>query len=365
MPRIPVESWTSRTCVIGGREVLAFGGCSYLGLAHHPAVQKAMVEGARRWGLTTTASRETTGNTLAHEGLEREVAAFFGFESAILTTEGYTANLALGQALAGTYPHMLLDATSHSSVVHSARAHGFHVAFYEHLNAADAVAKARDRAGEGVVVMADGVFAADGGVTPARAIYDGLPTERSLLVIDDCHGFCTLGERGRGVLELQGVPRDERVVLTTTLGKGLGCYGGAICGPRWLFDAVRAKSSVYRGTTPCPPPMIEAAREALRVIDREPVLLERLRRNVLHARRVLGRFAPPPTHPLVPIFTFSWEPFDDMKRAERELLEAGFLIPLIDYPGGPTPWYFRMTVSAAHEPADIDAVGAAVARAAR
>lgn len=357
MPRLPIEMWTDRTCRISGRELLAFGGCNYLGLAFHPVVREAMVEGVGRWGLTTTASRETTGNTMAHEALEREAASFFGAPKAVLTTEGYTANLALGQALAGGHRHAVLDERSHSSVVHAMKAHGLLVSFFRHLDAADALRRAGERAGEGCVLMTDGVFAADGGVAPVGAMYRGLPARGVTLVIDDCHGFCTLGPRGRGVCEMDGVPLDDpRVVLTATFAKGLGCYGGIICGSDRVVDSVR-EVSVYRGTTPCPPPMVEAARQALRVIDREPERLARLRNNVSGVRRVLGRLSVPASHPPVPIFTFVAEPTGEMRAVESRLRELGVLVPLIDYPGGPTPWYFRLTVSAAHTAEDLERLG--------
>ncbi len=357
MSRLPIEMWTDRTCRLGGRELLAFGGCNYLGLSFHPDVRAAMAEGVGRWGLTTTASRETTGNTMAHEALEREAAAFFGAPAAVLTTEGYTANLALGQALASTHRHAVLDEKSHSSVVHAMRAHGLSTVFFRHLDAGDALRLARERAGEGCVLMTDGVFAADGGVAPAGAIFRGLPARGVTLVIDDCHGFCTLGPRGRGVCELEGVPLDDpRVVLTATFAKGLGCYGGVVCGSERVVGSVR-EVSVYRGTTPCPPPMVEAARRALHIIDHEPERLGRLRENVVGVRRALGGLSPAPSRPLVPIFTFVTEPAGEMRGVESRLRELGVLVPLIDYPGGPTPWYFRLTVSAAHTAADLEQLG--------
>src|SRR5262245_30891422 len=100
MARTPIQSSTSTTVTIAGRQLLSFAGNNYMALAHHPAVHAALLEGATDLGLTTTSSRETTGNTTAHEALERQLADFLRTESAILTCEGYTANIALAQSLA-------------------------------------------------------------------------------------------------------------------------------------------------------------------------------------------------------------------------------------------------------------------------
>lgn len=369
MPRIGFESWTTSTGVIDGKQHVVFGGCNYLGLAHHPGVHHAVTQGLARWGLTTTASRETTGNTRAHESLEREIAAFVGMPAAILTTEGYTANLALGQGLAADHGVAVLDEKSHSSVVLGMTAAGIRVEYYRHLDAGHAIEVARKHVGnpasKGVVVMSDGVFAADGGVAPAAAILAGLPAKGVTLVLDDCHGFTVLGETGRGLVERDGIAGDARVVLTTTFGKGLGCYGGAIVGQRAVVDAIMQRSLVYRGTTPCPPPAVEGAREALRIIDREPERLVRLRENVRLMRRVLGQTigwrAPEPLDALVPIFVFWLEQAGEMHRVQKVLSEAGFFVPLIDYPCGPTPWYFRATVTAGHTAEQIESFGKALA----
>ncbi|QOJ01565.1 MAG: pyridoxal phosphate-dependent aminotransferase family protein [Phycisphaeraceae bacterium] len=375
MPRIPFEGWTESTARLGGREVDVFGGCNYLGLAHRAEAVAAVRDGAARWGLTTTASRETTGNTTAHEAMEREIAAFLGKPAAILTTEGYTANIALGQGLAGGRRVAVVDERSHSSVVFGMGAPGLVVETYRHLDAGDAARAAGRHDPREVVVMTDGVFAADGGVAPAGAILRGL-APGAMLVIDDCHGFCTLGPGGRGVAAMDGVSGDPRVVITTTFGKGLGAYGGAVVGEPAVVEAVRERSLVYRGTTPCPPPMIEGARAALRVLAGEPGLVERLGANVREVRRVLwAAFAGAGVEasasitddgsPRVPIFVFWLGSAGRMRAVQEAMLSAGVFVPLIDYPGGPVPWYFRATVSACHTAAQIGRLGEVLGRALR
>jgi 8-amino-7-oxononanoate synthase len=353
---MPVEGWTATTITMDGREMLAFGGCNYLGLSNHPDVLRVVREQFDRYGLSTTASRETTGNTVSHEALEAALARFFGMEAAILTPEGYTANIALGQALAEAHTVALIDEKSHRSVVHMAKAAGLRVELFRHLDCGHLRTLLRAHSGPGVCILTDGVFAADGAVAPLDAMVPLAQDAGATLVVDDCHGFCTLGASGRGALQHFGITPWPGLVVTTTLAKGLGCYGGTVVGTRAMVDTVRRAGGVYRGTTPVPPAIAEGAREALAIIDREPTLVPNLQRNVLHARRVLRHMAPAESSPPVPIMTFV--PGDEraMEMLEVRLRAEGIMIPLIDYPGGPAPRYFRMTLSARHTPEMIQRV---------
>jgi 8-amino-7-oxononanoate synthase len=382
MPRIGFESWDGAHAAIDGSPRVVFGGCNYLGLAQHPAVHAAIVRGLEKWGTTTTASRETTGNTRVHEALESEIAAFLGLPAAILTTEGYTANIALGQGLAGEYTVAVVDDKSHSSVIFGMGAPGLRIVTYRHLDAGDAVAVARRERGRGerVVVMSDGVFAAGGSVAPAGDILAGLEDDTPL-ILDDCHGFTVLGESGRGTAHHFGIQRDPRLIITTTFGKGLGCYGGAVLGSSRLVARIRERALVYRGTTPCPPALIEGAREALRVLEREPEHLAALRRNIGHMKRALieaigwrpvqepatvrGGADGRGVAPEVPIFVFHLPTARAMERVQKALSDEGYFVPLIDYPGGPVPLYFRPTVTASHTEGEIEEFAGAMKSSAR
>lgn len=360
MGRIPIDSCTPTTVTVDGREVLAFGGCNYLGLSHDPRVHAAMSAALATLGVSTTASRETTGNTTTHEALERELAAFVGFEAGILSTEGYTANFMAMQTLAGDHGVAIVDAQSHRSVVHACRAANMQVFEYEHLNAESAAWLVRQHADAGIAIVTDSVFAADGAIAPLEALYRLLPPHRATLVVDDCHGFCVLGPGGRGsvphLLDSTSL-RDPRLVVTTTLAKGLGCYGGVVMGTRAFVDRVQQRAWVYRSSTPLPPPLAAASREALRIVRETPALVERLRANIAAMRGVFGRLglALPPEG--VPIFTFYLDEAERMRAIHDRLWQRGVLAPLIDYPGGPAPWYFRVVVNAAHAPADIARLG--------
>ncbi len=361
MPRVPNRELSATHAVFPvrgeARSVLNFAGCNYLGLAHEPRVHAAAIRGMGKYGLTTTASRETTGNTDAHTALETELAEFLGREAAILTTEGYTANVALCETLGHTHKVALIDEKSHRSVGHAAEASGMRTVRFRHRDAAHAAELAQRAAAEvgadAVVILTDGVFTADGVIAPVPELVKALPGAGSILIVDDCHGFCVLGRNGRGTCAHFGVD-DPRVVITTTLAKGLGCYGGVIAGQKELIDRIQNTARIYRGTTPCPPPMIEAAREAVRILIERPQLSQRLLTQAGYLRRKLAGCGVCLNDAPTPILAFVLESKAKMDEISAALLDRGVFAPVIEYPGGPAQWYFRITLTAEHTREDID-----------
>ena len=354
---------------MNGREILAFGGCNYMGLAHDPAVHRALTEGLARYGISTTASRETTGNTVVHDALESALAAFTGQEAAILSAEGYTANFAAAQALAEDHRVALIDANGHRSIRNAATAAGMFVFEYEHLNVESAAWLVRQNADAGVAIMTDSVFAADGAVAPVRELLAVLPKGRASLVIDDCHGFAVLGPRGEGAIRHFELD-DSRVLMTTTLAKGLGCYGGAVLGRQALVKRVQDRAWVYRSSTPVPPPLAAAALKAVQIMEEGGAAKVRTLRSrverLAEGLDSLGLLSKAQrAGAAIPIFTFWFEPQRAMTLVYESLLGAGILAPLIAYPGGPTEQYFRVVVNACHSESDIDRLLAALAKALR
>lgn len=363
-----VTSSSTTRVEIDGRTLLTFGGCDYLGLAHHPAVVAAAAEAMRVYGLSVTASRVTTGNAAAHVALERDVAALLGQEAACALPEGYMANLALAQALASggaggaPAPVALIDERAHRSVSDSARAAGLEIVRFRHRDAGDAGGRLRAIAGP-VAIMTDGVFTADGSVAPVAELLLLLRDGRDVLVVDDCHGVGVLGG-GRGTCREAGLD-DPRVVLTTTLAKGVGCYGGAVAGTHEVVDRVRHRATAFICTTPIPPAMAAAASAAIEIIAGDPARNRRLLANARRLRDSLGALGLSLAEQPTPIAAFLAGDEARMERVHAALLAAGILAPLIRYPGGPAERYFRLTVTAEHTPADIERLCEAMGRALR
>lgn len=353
MARLGIESSRGSTVVLDGRELDYFGGCGYLGLAHHPRVVEALAEGLRRHGVSAGASRETTGNTRAHEALESDLARQLGCEAALLLPEGYTANFAAAQALSLEHAVALVDERSHPSLFDAARNAQLELQSLPH---GDSVALRRALTYCGsrrAVVMTDSVFPSRGVIAPLAEWAELARSHGGTLLVDDCHGTGVLGPTGRGALEQAGIG-GEHVLLTSTLSKALGCYGGFIAGTRAHIERVQRHSSVYVGTTPIPPAIAEAARAALDVAFGDGQRVAQLRANIAVFAAGLERLGFGRMRAELPVFSFALASAESMLALEAGLRADGILAPYIRYPGGPPAGNFRIVVTAAHSLAQIE-----------
>jgi len=342
---------------LDGRELVTFAGCDYLGLAHDRRVVEALRGGADRCGISAGASRSTTGTCSAHERLEAELARLIGTEACALTPDGFLANLAAAEAIGPA--HALADADAHPTLVES---FGADVRRYPHLDAGAAAKLAEELRVDGgrLALCTDGVFAATGDVAPLDRLVAILRGPDDLLLADDCHGTGVLGVGGSGTPAHFGLD-GTRLAVTTTLAKALGCAGGVVGGASAIIERVR-RTTAYVCTTPIAPAMAEAALEALRIIGQEPDRLDRLHDNERRMRSALHSVGIDTGGSPTPIFCFTMGTPDSMRRIERDLLRAGFLAPLVEYPGSPAGGCFRLIVTSEHEPGQIDALAACLDR---
>ncbi len=349
-PRVAIESSTGRTISMAGHEFLFFGGCSYLALSHDPRVVAALCAATARHGISSGASRETTGNVLEHEALERELARVLELEDALLLPEGATANLALGEALVGEFPLALVDHESHPTVALAARLGSPTVENF--ASTAGPIDRIRSAEGD-VAIWTDGVFPSSGREAALQDLLAALAPGRGCLIVDDCHGFGVRGARGRGSLEACGI-NDPRVIVTGTLSKALGTYGGFVAGTRRRIAAVRERSSLYLCTTPLAPPLAAAARSALSILVSDTDRLAAYRGSLREFRNRLGAIGVPLKPLDFPVVAFELDPPERMRRVHEAALNEAVFLPLIHYAGGGRNGFFRIVWNAAHTRADLE-----------
>lgn len=348
-----IEAATATTVRVSGRELVLFAGCDYLGLAHHPRVVAALERGLCEFGVSSSGSRATTGNTTAHDELERDLARFFGVEAALLVPDGYLSNLVLAQTLPPEIATILVDRESHVSVRDALILAGRDVHEYAFADADSAREVARTHAHGGLAIFTDGVFPVLRTLAPLGTLLESLPAD-GILVVDDCHGVGVLGTRGRGSLEHAGIV-DRRVIVTGTLSKALGCFGGFIAGSREHVERARTRSRAFIGSTPIPPALARAASAALAVVDDEPRRRARLFEHTSRVRALFKRLALPVGTVPFPVLALQLSPRARMERVHDELEAAGILVPCVDYPDG-LGGYLRIALRADHTDSQVDAL---------
>lgn len=267
-------------------DLLDLASNDYLGLARHPDVTAAAADAATRWGAGATGSRLVTGSTELHAELERELAAFCGFEAALVFSSGYAANLAALTALSAHGSLTVSDAGNHASIVDGCRLSRAETAVVPHADP-DAVRKTLAvHPGRRALVITDSVFSVDGDAAPLLDLADECRAHGAALVVDDAHGLGVLGEGGRGALHAAGLAGAPDVVATATLSKSLGSQGGVVLGPARVVEHLVNAARTFIFDTGLAPAAVAAALAALRLLRREPERAARARTvaATLHGR---------------------------------------------------------------------------------
>jgi 7-keto-8-aminopelargonate synthetase-like enzyme len=350
-----------RTCVLHrGRKLAYFAGCDYFRLASHPEVLHAIQQGLDHYGLNVAASRKTTGNHPLYEELEKTLARFFGVESALMVSNGYLSNMAVAQALAGDYQHVLVDERAHGSLLDAIAMLGVPITTFAHRDVDSARKRTSRLLGHSsrhtkLLLATDGLFSHSGEVAPLDEYLDQLPSNVTLLV-DDAHGAGTLGKFGRGTPEHLGLKPQPRLIHTITLSKAFGVYGGAILGPESLRRRIIARSRLFAGNTPLPLPLVSGVIAALKIVSPDPKLRRRLCFNTSYIKAALRAAGKPVNDGPGPIIPLHPRNGNDVARLKRTLLTAGIHPPYINYLGGPKDGYFRLVVSSEHTAEQLDAL---------
>lgn len=345
---IPLQQ-INRTYVRSQNRTLSyFAGCDYFRLASHPTVLKAVSTGMKQYGLNVAASRLTTGNHEIFGKLEATLSKFFGTKSATLVSNGYVTNLVAAQAMAGEFSHVLIDEKAHPSLQDAAQMFQAEVRTFKNCDPKDLAAAIADLGKEAkIILLADGMFSHDGSISPLKRYLKILP-QNAVLLVDDCHGAGTLGKTGKGVVELEKIPR-HRVIQTITLSKAFGVYGGAILGDVELRAKIISKSRMFVGSTPLPLPLANAAMASVKTLSANKKWRDRLSVNVHFVKtklRAAGISVPKNAGPIIPIIPKS---ADEAKQLQERCLANGVFPSFIKYPGGPENGYFRFVISSEHK----------------
>ena len=354
-PRVdtnPTAVWAN------GRECINFCSNDYLGLSIHPQIRAAFVEAANRYGTGAGASHLVTGHGPEHEALEDELAQFTGRSRALLFSTGYMANLSIASAIVRRDDHIFEDRLNHASLLDAGRLSGAGFYRYAHADPDDLLRQLiamPATQNQRRIVVTDGVFSMDGDLAPLKQLAGVCGREDAWLMVDDAHGFGVMGKDGRGSLELSGVDAADVPIYMATLGKALGTFGAFIAGSAELIDFLINRGRTYIYTTALPPAVAAASRAALRVIQREAWRRERLSSHIERFRRgteQVGLKLMPSRSAIQPLVLGTEEA---TLAASALLLDAGLLVTPIRPPTVPAGTSrLRITLSAAHETADID-----------
>ena len=352
---------------VGGRAVLNFCANNYLGLSGHPELLAAARAALDDRGYGLSSVRFICGTQDRHRELERRLAAFFGFEDAILFSSCFDANGGVFEALLGEEDAIVSDALNHASIIDGIRLSKARRHRYAHADLGELEARLREAASARLkLVVTDGVFSMDGDLARLDEICAVAERHGAMVMVDDSHASGFVGRTGRGTPEHFGV--QGRVdLLTSTLGKALGgAAGGFVAARQEVVDLLRQRARPYLFSNTLAPPIVGASLAALGLLEGSTALRDRLFANARRFREGMasaGFRLRPGEHPIVPVM------LGDARLATelaRDLLDEGIYVVGFSYPVVPKgEARIRVQLSAAHTPEMVDRAVAAFAAAGR
>lgn len=271
-----------------GKEMIVWSLNNYLGLANHPEIRKVDADASAQYGLALPmGARMMSGNSVHHEQLEAELAAFESKEDAILMNFGYQGIMSAIDAICGRHDVIVYDAESHACIIDGLRLHPGHRYVFKHNDIADcekqlerATALIEKQKTGGILVITEGVFgmAGDQGKLKEIAALKGKYDFR--LMVDDAHGFGTLGKTGAGAGEEQGC-QDAIDLYFSTFAKSMASIGAFMAGPRIIVDYIRynIRSQIFAKSLPMP--IVIGNLKRLDMLRTMPELKEKLWSNAL------------------------------------------------------------------------------------
>ncbi len=265
-----------------GKEMLNWSLNNYLGLANHPEVREADAKGAADFGMAAPmGARMMSGQTIYHEQLERELAAFVDKDDAFLLNFGYQGMISIIDCLLTPRDVVVYDAEAHACIIDGLRMHSGKRFVFGHndidslrLQLQHATDLAESQRG-GVLVITEGVFGMKGDLGALAKIVELKKEFNFRILVDDAHGFGTMGEKGKGTANHFGVS-DQIDVLFNTFAKSMAGIGAFVAGPKWLINFFRynMRSQLYAKSLPMP--MVMGALKRLDMIRTHPEFIEKL-----------------------------------------------------------------------------------------
>jgi 8-amino-7-oxononanoate synthase len=315
-------------------EVTSFAHYDYLSLASDPRIRDAAKQAIDDVGVGAGASRLVGGERSTHRDLEGEFAEFIGVDDTLALVSGYGTNVTLVSHLLSKGDLIIVDESSHNSIM----------------------AHRRDYAR--VLVVVEGLYSMDGDVPDLPALIPLCRSHGAWLMIDEAHSIGVLGKSGRGVAEHFGIPASEIDLIVGTLSKAFVTCGGFIGGRQGVIDWLRFTLPGFVYSVGMPPPSAAAARCALRLLQAEPERLRRLHDNsryFVDGARARGLNTGTAVGAAVIPIMFSSTPI--AIGAGNAALQAGYFVPPIVQIAVPKDLpRLRFFLTAGHDRRQIDGV---------
>ena len=266
---------------IEGREYSNFSSYNYLGLAGHPAINRAAKDAIDRYGTSVSASRVVSGERPIHRELEEALADNYGVEDCAVFVSGHATNVTTIGYLFGPKDLVIHDALIHNSTLEGAKLSGSARRSFPHndFDALDTILTEIRSQFERVLIVVEGHYSMDGDIPDLPRLIDIKRRHGCFLMVDEAHSLGILGATGRGIHEHFDVAGKDVDIWMGTLSKTLAGCGGYIAGERALVENLKYAAPGFVYSVGIAPPLAAASLAALRIMLNEPERVTRLQEN--------------------------------------------------------------------------------------
>ena len=358
--RVVINSRKKNLIKINGKWLINFSNNDYLGLSQDISIKKAIINGIKKYGNGGTSSNLVSGHTEVHQNIEGITKNNIGFESSILFSSGYLANLGLITTISDKDSFIYADKLNHASLNDAcilSRAKFFR---YPHndMELLERLLK-KNKTKKKKLIVTDGVFSMDGDLADITKLVQLAQKYDAYLYIDDAHGYGVLGKNGQGILEyfentgpMKKIPRD-RIIYTITLSKAVGVSGALVNACKNIINLVVNKSRTYIYTTAEQPALIMGVERSFEIIKKNYSLRERLNKSINLFRKNINK-KNLLTNSITPIQPLIIGSAEKAIKISEKLNSYGFYVPAIRPPTVPNKSSrLRISISALHSQADI------------
>jgi len=341
--------------LVKGREMGMYASYSYLGLVGHPRINEAAQQAIAKYGTGTHGVRLLAGSLTIHTELEETIADFKKTEAAITYTSGYATNISVISTLLGRGDYVICDKLNHASIVDGCLMSGAKFLRFRH-NDMQALEKRLQQLPDGAtkLVVTDSVFSMDGDIIDFPKLVELCQNYKAWLMIDEAHSLGVLGSTGRGIEEYFGLEGTIDINMGT-LSKTIPSVGGYVAGRKELIEYLRHASRAYIFSAALPPAQAAAAKTSFDVILDEPWRIEKLNANTKQFISGLQERGFNTLHTetaIVPVICGSDESAYVMTREAQH--RDTFVLPVVSPAVPPGLARLRATITAAHEPDEIE-----------
>lgn len=341
--------------LVNGREMSMYASYSYLGLVGHPKINAAARDAIDRFGTGTHGVRTLAGSLTIHADLEQTIAEFKQAEAALTYTSGYATNLTVVSTLVGRGDYVISDKLNHASIVDGCLMSGAKFVRFRH-NDMEALEQRLQQipSGSAKLVISDSVFSMDGDIIDFPNMVELCRKYNAWLMIDEAHSVGVLGKSGRGIEEHFNMPGSIDIKMGT-LSKTIPSVGGYVAGNKDIIEYLRHASRAYIFSAALPPAQAAAAKAAFEVILEEPWRVEKLNQNAtqfITGLKERGFDTLYTQTAIVPVICGTDETAFSMTNVAQH--HDVFVLPVVSPAVPPGLARLRATVTAAHEPQEID-----------